>query len=85
MLHIKIKSLRENHELTQKQVADFLNIERSTYAYYESGKNLPSAPMIARLSELYSVSCDYLIKDDIKCKRISNRENLLNMTHKKKL
>ena len=75
MFHIKIKKLREDHGLTQKEVADLLHVERTTYSYYESGKTSSSIPMIVKLSELYSVLCDYLIKDDIKCKNPINMEN----------
>lgn len=46
---------RENAALTQKQVADALNMERSTYAYYESGVSHPSGEMIIRLSNLFNV------------------------------
>ncbi len=65
MMHIKLKKLREKHELTQQQLADALGFDRSTYAYYESGKCFPDIPTIIKLSELYSVSCDYLMKDNI--------------------
>lgn len=78
MLHIKIRNLRESYELTQKEVADLLNIERSTYSYYESGKSLPSISTIAKLSEFYSVSCDCLIKDEIKYEDMNNAGDLLN-------
>lgn len=75
MLNIKIENLRKNYRLAPKQVSGFLAIERSTYSYYETGKTSSSIPMIVKLSELYSVSCDYLIKDDIKCKNPINMEN----------
>lgn len=78
MFHIKIKILRENRGLTQKQLADLLGIERSTYSYYESGRILPSVPIIIRLSELYLVSCDYIIKNNVKCKNMSNINDLTN-------
>lgn len=80
MLHIKLRYLRESYELKQKQLADFLNIERSTYSYYESGKIMPDISSIAKLSDFYLVSCDYLIKNNIKRDQLNNVENLLNKT-----
>ena len=80
MLNIKIKKLRENYRFTQKQVADFLDIDRSTYAYYESGKTVPNIFVIDRLSELYKVSCDYLIKNSITYKNQSNMDDLISKT-----
>jgi len=54
-----LKQLRENARLTQKQVAEALNVERSTYAYYERGTKHPSAIMVMRLSKIFNV--DYSI------------------------
>lgn len=47
---------------TQKQVAACLNIERSTYAYYETGKTLPGIFTLMLLSELYGVTIDDLVR-----------------------
>ena len=57
----KLKILRENHDLTQNQVASYLNVERSTYAYYEIGKTKPSIQNLLKLAELYTVSLDFLV------------------------
>ena len=50
-----LRMCRENAGLTQKQVADALNMERSTYAYYESGVTHPSGMMIIRLANIFNV------------------------------
>lgn len=50
MIRDNIKKLREEMGLTQKQLADYLNVTRSTYSYYESGKNLPSIQSLIKLS-----------------------------------
>ncbi|MCI8360280.1 MAG: helix-turn-helix domain-containing protein [Clostridiales bacterium] len=60
MLAANLKLLREQHELTQKQVADALNIERSTYTYYERGRTLPTFATIYKLSKIFKVSIDAL-------------------------
>lgn len=61
MLATHLRLLREKNGLTQRQVADMLNIDRSTYAYYESGKTRPDILTIAKLARLYRISTDFLL------------------------
>ena len=57
----RIRDLREDADLTQQKVADYLHCSQSLYAYYESGKrNLPVDNLIA-LAKLYNVSTDYIL------------------------
>ncbi len=56
-----LRLLRERSELTQKRVARYLSIDRSTYSYYECGKTQPSLIMLTQLADLYGVSIDALI------------------------
>ncbi len=56
-LGARLKHYRENCELSQQQVANVLNIDRSTYTYYETGKTTPSASMLLKLSKIYNVPC----------------------------
>lgn len=60
----KLKQLRENNGYTQQQVADALNIERSTYTYYETGKTTPDINTIAKLSKIFKVSYSELLEDE---------------------
>ena len=83
MMHIKIKELRESHGFTQQQVADVLNIEITTYTYYEPWRIFPSISIIIKLSELYSVPCDYLMKSDIKQTNSVDAYDFLNSICKK--
>lgn len=56
-----IKDLREDNDLTQKQVAELLNISQTTYSRYESGMlDIPSSSLIA-LAKYYKTSVDYLL------------------------
>ena len=60
-LFSRIRDLREDSDLTQQQVADYLHCSQSLYAYYESGKrNLPVDNLIL-LAKLYHVSTDYIL------------------------
>ena len=51
-----LKNLRENCGFTQQQVANILNIDRSTYAYYETGKTVPDINTVIKLSKIFNVS-----------------------------
>ncbi|MEE1154164.1 MAG: helix-turn-helix domain-containing protein [Acutalibacteraceae bacterium] len=53
----RLKFYRDNCELSQQQVANALNIERSTYTYYETGKTTPSASMLLKISKIFNVPC----------------------------
>lgn len=59
-----LKWLRHMFCLTQEKVAAMLTIDRSTYAYYESGKTLPSIQTLAKLSKLYNVSLEYFMSSE---------------------
>jgi transcriptional regulator with XRE-family HTH domain len=57
----RIRDLREDHDLTQQQVAEILGTSQTMYARYERGANdLPIRHLI-RLAELYEVSTDYIL------------------------
>ena len=57
----KIRDLREDNDLTQQKVADYLHCSQSLYAYYESGKRNIPVENVIRLAKLYKVSTDYLL------------------------
>ena len=58
---MRIRDLREDHDLTQQQVADYLKIKQNTYSQYETGaRQLPTDALIA-LAALYKTSTDYLL------------------------
>ena len=60
-MHETIRSLRQERGLTQRQVADYLRIDRSTYAYYESGHSKLSIDILVKLAHFYKVSYATLI------------------------
>lgn len=56
-----IRDLREDHDLTQQQVAQLLSVSQTTYSRYESGAlDIPSSSLIA-LARFYQTSVDYLL------------------------
>jgi len=57
----RIRDLREDHDLTQNQLAKELNCSQQVYSNYELGqRDIPTAILI-KLSSLYNVSIDYLL------------------------
>lgn len=58
---MRIRDLREDMDLTQKQLADYLHIRQNTYSQYETGqRQLPLDALIA-LARYYRTSTDYLL------------------------
>ncbi len=49
--------------LTQQQVADVLGLDRSTYAYYESGKTTPDIKSVSKLLKLFNISYNELMEE----------------------
>lgn len=59
---LKLKELRKHKGWTQKAVSDMLGIDRTTYAKYESGASEPNFEMLLKLSKLFNISVDNLIR-----------------------
>lgn len=60
-MYKRIKDLREDHDLTQKDISNYLNVYRSTYAKWEDGNNKIPLLMLDKLSIKYNVSIDYML------------------------
>ena len=61
-----LKKIREERKLTQQAMADMLQIQRPTYTRYETGEREPDFETVLKISELLSVSTDFLLgKTDI--------------------
>ena len=61
MLHKRIRDLREDHDKTQKEIADILGTDQSYYSKYERGERpLPTEHLIT-LCRYYNVSADYVL------------------------
>ena len=57
----KLRSLRIEKKLTQKQVADRIGLAISAVSSYESGSRYPSYDALIKLSRIFHVSTDYLL------------------------
>ena len=58
---MRIRDLREDNDLTQQQVAEFLHIKQNTYSQYETGTRQLPVETLIRLAEFYNVSADYIL------------------------
>jgi len=54
-MHEIIRKLRKERGLTQQQVADYMQIDRSTYAYYESGRTRINIDVVVKLAHFYRI------------------------------
>lgn len=59
-----LKRLREAMGLSQAQFAEIMLMDRSTYAYYETGKSRPDVDLLVRFSKAYRVTTDCLLGVD---------------------
>lgn len=62
----KLKDARLRAKLTQEQVAERLFVSRQTISNWENEKTYPDIVSVVKLSDLYSISLDKLLRGDIK-------------------
>ena len=60
-MQLRIRDLREDNDLKQKQVADFLMCDQSLYSKYERGERPLPLEYADKLADFYGVSVDYLL------------------------
>ena len=67
-MYPRIRDLREDKDLTQKQIGDLLNMSQTGYNQYEIGKNDIPTKVLIQLAKFYNTSIDYLLglTDEIK-------------------
>lgn len=57
---LRIRDLREDADMTQRQVAEYLHCDQSLYSKYERGERALPLEFAIKLSVLYGVTLDYL-------------------------
>lgn len=60
----KLKNARNNSRLTQEQVAEILGVSRQTISNWENDKSYPDIISVIKMSDIYSVSLDHLLKEE---------------------
>ena len=61
MFHLRLRDLREDNDLTQKEVAAYLGIYQRTYSNYETEKRSMPMEQYRSLAIFYKTSVDYLV------------------------
>ena len=57
----RIREMREDHDLTQRQVADILGMKQPQYFRYEQGYRDVPSDILIKLADLYDTTTDYLL------------------------
>ncbi len=60
-MYQRIRDLREDRDLTQKQVAQMLGMSQTGYSKYETGENDIPTIVLIKLADFYQTSTDYLL------------------------
>ena len=59
---MRLRDLREDQDLTQKALADYLHIRQNTYSQYETGQRQIPIELLIKLSGFYNTSVDYILE-----------------------
>ena len=65
-LAVNLKWLRQSNRIPQRVLAEYLNIDRSTYCYYETEKSHPTIVTLKRIADFYRLTVDNLLNKDLK-------------------
>ena len=58
---MRLKDLREDSDLKQKEIAEYLHVKQNTYSQYENGQRQLPVDILIKLAEYYKVSTDYIL------------------------
>ena len=59
----KLKELREDHDLTQNQMAKIIGITQRTVSYYEKGERMLPPEIIIKYANFFNVTTDYILRN----------------------
>lgn len=76
MFSIRLKELRQKHNLSQKEFAEILKVSTGTVGNWEVGLREPDFKMLIKIADIFNVPCDYILdrysNDDNSIKGITN-------------
>ncbi|MBR6801820.1 MAG: helix-turn-helix transcriptional regulator [Eubacteriaceae bacterium] len=58
---MKLKDIREDRDITQRELAEFLHIKQNTYSQYENGQRSLPVDVLIKLADYFSTSTDYIL------------------------
>lgn len=74
----KLKILRKANNLSQEELSEKINLSRQAVAKWESGQTYPDIENLIKLSELFRVTIDSMVKDSTECeKSLESKDNLM--------
>ena len=60
-MYRKIRDLREDKDLSQREIGEAIGVPQRTYSYYENGERMIPPDVLIRLAQFYGTSVDYLL------------------------
>lgn len=63
-LRTLLRDLREDHDIRQETIANYLDVTQQTYSNYENGRREIPIDVVKKLADYYHVSTDYLLSSD---------------------
>ncbi len=61
IMKLRIRDLREDNDITQKQIAEYLLCDQSLYSKYERGERALPLEYAVKLAQFYGTSVDYIV------------------------
>ena len=58
---MRLKDLREDSDIKQQEIAEYLHIKQNTYSQYENGQRQLPIDVLIKLAQFYRVSTDYIL------------------------
>ena len=82
----KLMALRKKGGMSQEELADQLGVSRQAISRWELGTTLPDAPNLLKLSNLFCVTVDYLLRDECEseCDLLSSKNEMSTTAQKKR-
>lgn len=82
---MRLKDVREDRDVTQREIAEYLHIKQNTYSQYETGQRGLPVDILIKLAEYYRTSTDYLLgltNDSRPYADFPNKTDSLCITHR---
>lgn len=79
-----MRELRVKSGYTQVQIAKMLNIDRSTYSYYEIGKTTPDITVLITLSKIFNIPLNDMLADEGTPEAVADSGLKMNFKYNKK-
>lgn len=58
---MRLKDIREDCDITQREIAEFLHVRQNTYSQYENGQRQLPIGVLIQLADFFQTSADYIL------------------------